>query len=342
MAMANFDEAGVGGMEMGGWAAMFAGAVVVRVGRGGWIRVRGEDRVRWLNGMVTNSIGGLGAGEGCFNLLLNAQGRIQGTAWAFQMGQEILLETDAAQARGMVESLDRFVIMDDVELQDVSEGWEGLVVMGPAAGLQLRAVGFEVPEGARTGLRQVGEAVVVHKAGRLFARWEVWGPKEGVERARARLMEAGAAEGGEEILKWARLLEGVPRFGVDIRERELPQETGLVEALHFSKGCYLGQEIVERIRSRGSVHRAFVGLEINGTLPEPGAAVTAGEKVVGEVTSAGEVPGWPGQPEGLRIALGYVRREAVESGAELRVGDDAVRVIGLPVSPGAVMHPTGE
>ncbi len=321
------------------WAAVWGGAVLVPVGRGGWIRVRGEDRVRWLNGMVTNSIGALEEGQGCPNLLLSAQGRIQGTAWAFQVGEELLLETDAAQAESMVAMLDRFVIMDDVELEDVSGELEGLVLLGPQAGLELRSVGLEVPEGTGTALRREGEAIVVRKAGRLMARWEVWGPKEGVARVRERLLEAGVVEGGAEVLEGVRLLEGVPRFGTDIRDKELAQETGMVEALHFSKGCYLGQEIVERVRSRGSVHRAFAGVELaEGEMPVAGTAVMSGEKPVGELTTVGVVPAFPGRPEGLRLGLGYLRREAMESREELRVGGAVVRVLGLPVPIGATAH----
>ena len=321
------------------WAAVWARAVVVPVGRGGWIRVRGEDRVRWLNGMVTNSIVGLEEGQGCLNLLLSAQGRIQGTAWAFRLGEELLLETDAAQAEGMLAMLDRFVIMDDVGLVDVSAEWEGLVMLGPQGGRELRAVGLEVPAETGTGLRHEGEAIVVRKAGRLMPRWEVWGPKEGVARLRKRLVEAGVVEGGVEVLEAVRLLEGVPRFGTDIREKELAQETGMVEALHFSKGCYLGQEIVERVRSRGNVHRTFAGVELGaGELPRAGAAVMAGEKQVGELTTVGVVPAFPGRPEGVRIGLGYLRRDAMEGREELRVNGAGVRVVELPVPIGAAAH----
>ena len=90
-----------------------------------------------------------------------------------------------------------------------------------------------------------------------------------------------------------RLLEGTPKFGVDLREKELPQETGQTEALHFSKGCYLGQEIVERIRSRGAVHRTFAGFALEGAMPAAGAVLTVAGKPVGEITSAGVIPEVP-------------------------------------------------
>ena len=103
-----------------------------------------------------------------------------------------------------------------------------------------------------------------------------------------------------------------------MRERDLPQETGQQHVLNFAKGCYVGQEIVERIRSRGNVHRIFVGLEVQGDVPAAGAAILAGGKQVGEVTSAARVP----YPAGERnLALGYIRREFAEPGTEVKLAN---------------------
>ena len=106
----------------------------------GWIRVTGEDRVRWLNGMVTNSVQTLQTGEGCYNFLLNAQGRIQGDAFVFAEPEALLVETAAAQVPRLIALLDRFIIMDDVELADVSSTQTGLLVVGPEAENMLSAI----------------------------------------------------------------------------------------------------------------------------------------------------------------------------------------------------------
>ena len=95
-------------------------------------------------------------------------------------------------------------------------------------------------------------------------------------------MRAGASSAGSDALELYRIVRGVPRFGVDLRERDLPQETGQQYALNFAKGCYIGQEIVERIRARGNVHRAFAGFELQGEPPQPGTKVRANDKDVGE------------------------------------------------------------
>ena len=119
-------------------------------------------------------------------------------------------------------------------------------------------------------------------------------------------MAAGASAVSPEALEALRILSGTPRYGTDIRNtataHDLPQETAQTRALHFSKGCYLGQEIVERIRSRGNVHRTFHGFELTGALPAPGAALTAEGKPVGELTSVAAIP-LPSRPRPTRPRL---------------------------------------
>jgi aminomethyltransferase len=122
-----------------------------------------------------------------------------------------------------------------------------------------------------------------------------------------------------------RISRGIPQFGVDIRDRDLPQETGQSRALNFTKGCYLGQEIVERIRSRGAVHRQFTAFQVEGALPEPGAKIVAEEKEVGEITSSAILP----LPSGDRaVALGYLRREAAAK--ELLAAPAKLKPVALP------------
>jgi aminomethyltransferase len=131
---------------------------------------------------------------------------------------------------------------------------------------------------------------------------------------------------GSEAQEMQRIALGIPLYGVDIRERDLPQETEQARALNFNKGCYVGQEIVERIRSRGAVHRSFTGFSwVGGDGVVPGAKVFAGEKEVGEITSA--VSMGKDQPG---LALGYIRREARVPGKEVRIGASSAVVAQLP------------
>jgi aminomethyltransferase len=129
-------------------------------------------------------------------------------------------------------------------------------------------------------------------------------------------------------LEQLRILLGLPRVGIDIGARELPQETGQNYALHSAKGCYIGQEIVERIRARGQVHRMFSGLVLEGPLPAHGSKIMAGGKEAGEITSSAEI-----SVEGVarRVALGYVRRSSVEQDGTVQVEGSPAKIVPLPI-----------
>jgi folate-binding protein YgfZ len=148
------------------------------------------------------------------------------------------------------------------------------------------------------------------------------------------LVAAGAAPVGSEALEFQRIATGIPLYGIDIRERDLPQETEQMRALNFNKGCYVGQEIVERIRSRGNVHRTFTGFIADGEATiSAGARILAGEKEVGEITSATKLHA----PAGDRtLALGYVRREIGMPGREVTIGSAEAHVVQLPFDVGAL------
>ncbi len=313
-----------GASQRAGMESLLSGAAFARLDSVGFIRVTGEDGVRWLNGMATNSIQSMKPGEGCYNFFLNAQGRIQGDATAWMLEDSILLETQRERIPALISHLDHFIIMDDVELSEVA--LEGLVIAGPTALSVVQGLGgapwttpAESPAPPATlDLKQTsygGEPVSLIRAySPLVLRYEIWGGTETIARIAEEL--AAVPEAAPEALEALRILEGTPLYGVDIRDKELPQETAQTRALHFAKGCYLGQEIVERIRSRGNVHRTFSGFTFTGALPVPGTPLFAetSEKPVGEITSAAEIA----LPSGLAsLALGYVRREVLDRGIQL-------------------------
>ena len=300
-------------------AALLDGAGLYPIDNVGWIRVTGEDRVRWLNGMVTNSVQDLQAGKGCYNFLLSVQGRIQGDGYIFAEADALLLETASEQISSLMSLLDRFIIMDDVELSDSSAGRSGLSLSGPEATAMLKTIKFPaVTSGElerQTATWNSSDVTIIHAYSPLVPRFELWASPEIIEALSKALLTAGALTCESQSQEWLRLLEGTPRYGTDIRDRELPQETGQPRALHFSKGCYLGQEIVERIRSRGNVHRAFTAFRLEGAIPDPGALLEADDKQVGELTSVAAIP----LPTGnIQLGLGYVRREALERNVPLQ------------------------
>jgi aminomethyltransferase len=307
-----------------------------------WIRVTGSDRVRWLNGMVTNAIEPLAPDEGCYNFVLNAQGRIQGDLTAWMLEDSILLETSRDQLPVLLTHFDHFIIMDDVELADSSDQYAGFSVTGPRAAEMIESIGLPAPppdplHKSSTTWRN-STVVLLHEHSPLVPRFELWSDHATIQQLTAELIAAGATAVSPETLEHLRILEGTPRYGTDIRDsataHDLPQETAPIgvqhRALHFSKGCYLGQEIVERIRSRGNVHRTFSGFALTGALPAPGTALAAGSdaKPVGEITSVAAIQ-LPGANP-VQLALGYVRREALDRNLPLEFPGGTATPIALP------------
>ena len=301
-------------------AALLRAAAIAPLDDIGWFRVTGPDRLRWLNGMLTNSIAQLAPGEGCYNFALNAQGHIQADLTAFLLEDSILLETSRDQIEKLLDHLNRFIIMDDVELADISVQRRGLLIAGPDASSLLAAIGLSSEPTAPHQLTHLTWRAVavnlIHAHSPLVPKFEIWTDSSTFDLIAHELRNAGAFEVDSAALEDLRILEGTPRVGTDIRDKDLPQETAPIgvqsRALHFTKGCYLGQEIVERIHSRGGVHRAFSGFALTGALPAPGAILEAEGRPVAELTSVASIH-LPGQPAPIQLALGIIRREALEN-----------------------------
>lgn len=287
----------------------------------GWLRrvaVRGEDRFRWLSGMVTNTVNDLAPNTGAWNLVLNAQGRIQGDLHVWRESEALHLEIAADQHDRLLAHFDRFIIMDDVELTPLSvkpggdlTGETALGLTGPQAADLLTQLGLPTLSEPMTTARaswQGSEILVVRAYGLLVPHYELWVTASQIPALWKALTESGATPVGAASLEAFRIAEAIPAYSIDIAERDLAQETSQMRALSFSKGCYLGQEIVERIRSRGSVHRHLRPLEISGPVPPAGTELTTySGAAAGQITSAAELP----FASGSRVfALGMIRGEA--------------------------------
>jgi len=296
-------------------AALLAGVAAHDLG---WMRrvaVRGEDRFRWLSGMVTNTVNDLPGNSGAWNLVLNAQGRIQGDLTVWREGDNLELDIAADQYERLMTHLNRFIIMDDVELVPLG-GEAALGLTGPRAAEVLARVGLPTlsTELTCTRVEWNGMDLRVERGfGVVAAHYGLWAPEAQIGKLWKYLRTAGATPVGSASLEAFRIAEGIPAYGVDIVERDLPQETSQMHALNFSKGCYLGQEIVERIRSRGNVHKHLRQLELTGCVPAPGTELKREDgTVAGEIRSAAELA----LGSGTRVfALGMIRAEA-ELGAE--------------------------
>jgi aminomethyltransferase len=291
----------------------------------------GKDRVRWLNGMVTNNIRDLASGRGVYAFVLNPQGHIVGDLYAFNRGESLILDTDQAQAEKLQATFRRYIIMDKVELVDAGGQLTSVGISGPKAQQVLAKTGIEFADLSPLELVELTwrdtPLIVVRSDNPGVATFELWVTPGQAAALQEELSKAGATPVGEAALELLRIASGIPRYGKDIRERDLPQETEQERALSFTKGCYIGQEIVERIRSRGAVHRRFTGFLMEGDLPPIGTKIQLDGKDVGEVTSAASLPA----PNGARlVALGFIRREAAASGKPLNAGGANLRVSATP------------
>lgn len=317
------------------FAALNSACGIYDLGFRARISLTGADRTRWLNGMVTNNIRDLAIGHGVYAFLLNPQGRILGDMYVYNQGDTLMVETDRSQVEKIVATFDHYIIMDDVEVKDVSDQQMALGLSGPKSRALLNSAGIEVPE--LQPLQMITpqcncdcgcvECTVIRGDGPQES-YEIWlAPKDAYETWQA-LRTAGAAPVGTEALEMQRIVAGIPLYGVDIREKDLPQETEQTRALNFNKGCYVGQEIVERIRSRGNVHRKFTGFVVEGIAAiAPGTKIVANEKEVGEITSAATLPVSGNQT----VALGYIRREVGLPGREVTIGSYKGVVAQLPL-----------
>jgi folate-binding protein YgfZ len=307
----------------------------------GWrgkIQVTGSDRLRWLNGMVSNTVQSLPEGEGNYSFLLSVQGRIQGDCYVYQRSGDLLLDTGFDQIPALMRHLDHFIIMDDVELADVSHQWTALSLAGPGAPRVLATLGFAPPassvQNARMSSTRIGEVpcTIIEAYHVAVPRFELWFAPEHVLAIWETLQAAGATPCGLEAMEALRVLEATPLYGIDLNDRDLPQETAQTRALNFSKGCYLGQEIVERIRSRGKVNRQFRQFALQGGQPSQlplhlPIDLRSGEQSVGRITSTASLSS-AGLPQAL--ALGFIRIEVVERNAEITYDGGVATALAAP------------
>jgi len=312
------------------------------------VALTGSDRVRWLNGMVTNNVRDLAVGHGVYAFLLNPQGKIQADLYVFNGGDSLVVETESTQVGTVLQIFDRYIIMDDVEVENLTGKIAVIGVAGPKSAAVLDTVIGAASTGSSQALFLRGtdrqrrgtlefaemkwdgaEATLVYGDNPAIPNYEIWSSPEDAAAIWNGLLQTGAHEIHAEALEAWRIASGIPKFGQDIRQRDLPQETGQERALNFTKGCYIGQEIVERIRSRGAVHRMFTGFEIEGARPTPGFRIQDDGKDVAELTSVASVPTESG---GRTLALGYGRKEVLLAGKEFATEDTKVRVAALPFS----------
>jgi hypothetical protein len=298
----------------------------------GFVEMTGDDRAAFLNRLATNKIEGLPAGGGCEAFLTNARGHVLHHVAVLNRPDSLLLLTSGCQPAKLLAHLDHYLIRDQVELHDRSRQWAALILAGPEVlPLLARQCGSPIPqqylEHAEVRLATVSPCLCCLESPYSYLLIVEAEQLPGIWRA---LREAGARPCGQQALETYRIEAGWPRFERDLSEDNLPQEVGRDRlAISFSKGCYLGQETVARIDSRGHVNRLLTGLVFaTAQVPRSGMELRAGTAVVGEVTSAAFSPA-----RNAAVALGYVRRGHNAPGSRLESAAGPVTVVSLPMRP---------
>jgi tRNA-modifying protein YgfZ len=264
----------------------------------GKIKLTGEDRARLLHAMTTNHIQQLTPGSGCYAFFLNDKGRVIADANILCRPDHFLLDVEPETRQPLYQHLDHFIIADDVTPEDTTDSITTIAVEGPQAAEVLQRAGAPIPE-ADYSTVDWSEAVIARVNSTGDGGFFVFVPVTEKPALIARLEAAGAEHADADAARVVRIEHGKPRYGDDISERFLAQEANQPHALHFSKGCYLGQEIVERVRSRGQIHRVLKPLVLETTEPPaPGTKLDTGA----EITSAAYSPAL-----GKVVALAYVR-----------------------------------
>ena len=318
----------------------------------GLIVVSGADRASFLQGLLTNDVVALKAGQGCYAAYLTAQGRMIADLDVYELGDVMLLVLPRDVKDTVIAKLDQVIFSEDVQLGDVTDTFAQLAVIGPeAASLVARVLGVAVEtlavmadhgnrrtswpaspklpggDGSEGGMGS--SMIVTRAAGTGEPGFDLYVESTRGGELRRALIEAGAAEVDADTAEAIRIEAGVPLFHRDMDEETIPLEAGIESrAVSFSKGCYVGQEVIIRVlhRGHGRVARRLVGLRFQGdVVPPAGARIRAGDREIGEVTSSTRSPALQAP-----IALGYVHRDFVEPGTKVAVDGATAEVVTVP------------
>lgn len=298
-----------------------------------YLALSGPDRVRFLNAILTNNIKDLKAGQGVVSLFLNPQGRIQAEIETYAEEQRLLCVSFAEIRDKLVPALDHYIIMDDVALTDETARYGTLALEGPRATETVKQLtNVDLNTLAELEWRESSVAAipcrVVRRSSSGHPSAEFVCEQTHLQQLWESLRDAANSAGGGPVgytaLNSLRLESGIPWFGYDFGDKQIPHEAGLEKShISYTKGCYTGQEIVERVRSRGQVNRVRALFKLEAKeLPPADAPILFEGKEVGQVTRSAYSPA-----SQSNIAMGYLRREQTSPGTAVEIGGAAATVV---------------
>jgi folate-binding protein YgfZ len=295
-----------------GYDALRHSLALVRRSDRGVLRLDGADRATWLQGLVTNDVLSLRPGQRVYSAYLTPQGRMITDLWVAATSEALLLDVPAALAASLAERLDALIFAEDAQVTDVSAAMPCVHLLGPAARVAVLPAPVLPGGGVLVPDHQFGVPGLI-----------AYGPLDALLADNGLDRMASAMEVGLDTLDVVRIEAGTPRFLVDMTDETIPLEAGIEDrAISFTKGCYVGQEIIVRVTTRGGgrVARRLVGLRLSisggsaAALPAARTPIQSGDRGIGHVTSAAWSP-----TLSTHIALGYVHRDFVEPGTAVQV-----------------------
>lgn len=307
------------------------GAVVVLRNHEGRVRAVGRDRLDLLHRMSTNALNDLPVGQARFTVLTTAIARMVDVLWVLNRGETVLALTSAARATAVRRWLAGYIFYNDqVKFEDAGAELGQLGLYGPQASTAAEAL---LPGAAALEVNhflEQDEWIVLRGRPLAGDGYTVIAPAEQIPALWERAVAAGAVPAGEEAYQMLRLAAGQPYAGHELTEDYIPLEANLWDAVSFNKGCYIGQEIIARMESRGKLARRLLGLRL-AALVEPGAQVRVGAAdgaLAGTVTTAGVLP------DHGPVALAFLKTSQAEPGTKVVVGEVEGEVVGVPFAEG--------
>jgi len=295
-------------------------AILVDRSSQGTIALTGVDRASFLHALLTNDTAGLPMGRGVYAAYLTPQGRMISDMRVIEAGNRMLLNVERHVAAPLADRFNKLIFSEDVQARDATNEVEIFGMHGPSAARMIeQATGVSVAD-----LENPYENVTTEKLTAVrddafgLVGYDVYVPASDAAVVRTKLIDAGAVEASEETSEALRIEAGRPRFGIDMTTDTIPLEAGLEDrAISFTKGCYVGQEVIIRVmhRGHGRVAKRLVSIVLTGTkVPARGDTIHIGDRAVGEITSAAVSP-----KHDAALALGYVQRDHAAPGTELTV-----------------------
>jgi len=311
------------------YTAAHNAAILIDRAAQGKLLVAGADRASFLHALLTNDIARLRPGTGCYSAYLTPQGRMISDMRVLETGDRMLLGVEGFAAAALAERLDKLVFSEDVQVKNITGELAELGVHGPtAAGVLERITGVPAERlqamaqydniSAQRKQAPAPELTIVRDDAFGVSGFDIYAAPNSAAHMAASLLDAGAVECGPDTAEVLRIETGRPRFGVDMDTETIPLEAGIEDrAISFTKGCYVGQEVIIRVlhRGHGRVARKLVTMVLaSDRVPMRGDQIFSNEQEIGRVTSAARSPAM-----NAAVAIGYVGRGHASEGTELSV-----------------------